>query len=548
MRRLFLGGGMVACVGAFLLTACGSTPTATPVGMLRVATPTVTRTATSLPTPTRLPTDTATATATPRATPGPRPTLTPTPILPGEALNLTYRVEIDDPQNEQPTAWVSIDVRNCSTEEMYFLVGWPYNASDRRNFTESFQARLTNIEATRPDGTSLPIEFASYIPSLEAWGWRGAAGWIVRTESSPHFLFNFEERLVAPYDPQSYAALAMIPVGQEVASIRVVFELPQGWQAITPWSPTGHNGFDVPAAWAGSLYNYSTSPLGLATTNLPETVLSDSGFEIAFFGHFSADTIRYATDVIRWLARIHGGYDYPRYTFFGNGIRCIRCSATFVASTDQGWAEGFGSGSAREYLIASYRRGLDHFGLPVASGFHEFSHAWNVALFRDRTSAGEWWHNGIANYFEIIGPEQVFGQSDISRAWLYMAWDFYRDHRGSSYDLPLAHLNPDPSTAPRDERLMAYFKGALFYYMLDQELRAEGSSVEDLVAFLYANFKPHRNPGVLSDFVQALNTVAGRDMSPFLDRYLTGNDFYPLDELDALEPDYEQVFGSVVVR
>ena len=527
MNKVFI----LIFVLAFLLTACtqtqaASTATNTPIP------PTLTNTSE--------PTDTPEPTITPTAMP--LPTMIPTAVLPGNALNLTYIITIDNPDSTQPTAHVSIEVRNCSIDKLYFLVGWPYNVNDYRNFTPNVKSQISDIIAKKTDASSLNVSSINNI-SDEDTNWHGEA-WAVNTMSTPHFYFNFQELLLPPYASQSFSTLSMLPVGQDIDSITVIFKLPPGWKATTPWTAINSNEFEVPCAWGGCLYNYATASIGLAPINLQERKKSLDDFEVVFYGNFSSPAEEYMTKIIQWLADIHGGYDYPQYTFLGDGIRCIRCVSTYVASTDQGWARNFQSGSERDYLLRSYDGGINAFGLPVVTGFHEFSHAWNVSMFRGtNNSNGEWWHNGIANYFEIIGPEEVFGQSDVSRAWLYMAWDYYRDHLDTSYNLPVVMLDPDPEGA-QEPRLMAYFKNALFYYMLDQELSNSGSSVEELVAYLYAHFKPNQQPGTPSDFMAAVNILAEQDMTPFFNKYFTGNEPFPLEYLDEFETDYINVFGE----
>ena len=67
-------------------------------------------------------------------------------------------------------------------------------------------------------------------------------------------------------------------------------------------------------------------------------------------------------------------------------------------------------------------------------------------------------------------------------------------------------------------------------YPLDQELRRYGSTLDDLMQYLYVNFGLASRPYTNQDLLVAATTVAGRDMADFFQRYVWGNDPLPLDE------------------
>jgi len=91
---------------------------------------------------------------------------------------------------------------------------------------------------------------------------------------------------------------------------------------------------------------------------------------------------------------------------------------------------------------------------------------------------------------------------------------------------------------------MIYFKGALFYYMLDKEFQEAGNDFYDFTAYLYQSFLPDGNPGTVNDFIQSAELFAEKDLTNFFNAYFFGNENYPLQELDAYETDYQEVFGS----
>lgn len=80
--------------------------------------------------------------------------------------------------------------------------------------------------------------------------------------------------------------------------------------------------------------------------------------------------------------------------------------------------------------------------------------------------------------------------------------------------------------------------------MLDKKFQEAGNNFYDFTTYLYEKFPPDGNPGTVEDFVQSAELFAGKDLTNFFDAYFFGDEDYPLQELDAYETDYQEVFGS----
>lgn len=257
--------------------------------------------------------------------------------------------------------------------------------------------------------------------------------------------------------------------------------------------------------------------------------------------------IEYSSDVIRYLKELHGGYDNEKYLLFPGNISedVILAPVSFNGGTFQLFVElNKTYDTALEWLMDAYSAGLAKFGKHNASPFHEFAHTWNIIVLRSSTDSGKWYHDAICNYYEAIGPRDLWGLQIIYEAQLYQSWDFYKSNIGSTLNKPLYELNPFEGGGYSNQiALMIYSKGMLFYYMLDKEFQSVGKSFSDFVKRLYSTFSSE-NPGDVDDFMTLANSFTGTDLSDFMNNYLLGNKSYPLSELEAYQASYNSVFGN----
>ena len=511
-------------------------PTATAVPSTEVATATPTDISTS--TATAVPTVTATTASSPTGGVVQSPVPIPTPPD-ASTLLLRYHISIAESPPRARSAGVKIEVEQCSHPTLVFIVGWYYNLNDRRNFTANAAPSMSNLRAYDGSGDALSIRAVNSPELLESLGWHGSDAWELDMQGSSSATVEYEESLSS-----SYHALDLFPINQRVGAISVSFSLPNGWVPVTVWTPMGDFDFSVPATRKGVLGNFSVADIAIRPENEPVWSTTRDGTEILFFSEpWSPESMSYTLAVWSYLRSVHGGYPYDRYSFLGGGLYYLRQTSGWVASANQGWASTHsGLDCPLTYLRNSYA--CEKFGAHVTSGFHELSHSWNVDQFRGFGWDGEWYHDGIANYFEAIGPRDAFDLDRVYRAWLYQAWDFYQGKTSSEYDVPLIELDSLWNKPDLDWTLMKYFKGALFFYMLDQQFLTAGNNFYDFTAYLYQDFRPDSNPGTVEELMQAAEMFAGQDLTDFFNAYLLGNERYPLQELDAYRADYEEVFGS----
>lgn len=528
------------------LAACTpASPTATPPSPTVVATPTPTQALILSPTNAFSPTPTQTIESPPTAistptivTPSPTPTATPTPP-PLSHLILRYDIAIHEPLGTARTAHIKINVKQCTRPTLVLIAGWYYNSNDKRNFTFQVAPNINNLVAYNSSGDSLPIAAVNSRELLESLGWPGNNAWELDMQGDSIATIEFDELLTGNYD-----ALDIFPINQPIGAISVGFDLADGWLPVTSWSPINDLEFSVPATRKGVLGNFSVADIAARPQDEAVKTTIINGTTFLFYAEpWSPENMDYTLTVWSYLESIHGGYPYDRYSFLGGGLYRLRATSNFLAGTDQGWASPLSKPkSPLDYMMNSYA--CEKFGKHVASGFHELSHSWNVDQFRFHGSGGAWFHDGIANYFEAVGPRDAFDLDQLYRAWLYQARDFYQENNGSQYDVPLIELGDMANNSDLNWTLMNYFKGALFYYMLDKEFQGAGNNFYDFTAYLYENFSPDGNPGTVDDFVESAELFAEKDLTNFFAAYFFGNEDYPLQELDAYQADYQEVFGS----
>lgn len=544
----------VVIIAGALLTACGSPSplvVASPTERAQLG-PTVAGTAVrtaeatsgSTSTPAMIATPPSTRTPSHIATPSPTSTDTPRSYT-DEEVSLEYTVTLDSPPDQASVVHVSLTLNDNAEPNVYFVFCWYQNKNYKSNITAASPPQVSAINAADSNGSDLPISLVDDPAVASRYGWEQSTLWMVEASGASSLTVSYSKEFQG-HDSPNYA-LFLVPLNVPVERVRVSFHVPPGYRVIVPWKEEYENVFIVSGtglrSWLGNL---TFVDILCIPSNYPVTTRVVDGTSVEFYGPFDQDNVDYSCDVFRYLKQLHGGYEHGRFIlYFGDPSAYIVSPWSYSGGTNQGFAEP--SATYREpvdWLMGAYWLGHRKFGRYNCSGFHEWSHAWNVIVLRSSTSVGKWYHDAIANYYEAIGPRDLWGLEEIYEAQLYQAWDYYRSHLGSSIDKPLHQLNPfEGGTYSNETALMIYSKGMLFYYMLDKEFQLRGKEFSDFVKVVYATFNSE-HPGTVHDFVDLANGFADQDLSTFMDNYLLGNAQYPLAELDAFKASYDAVFGN----
>ena len=243
-------------------------------------------------------------------------------------------------------------------------------------------------------------------------------------------------------------------------------------------------------------------------------------------------------DIFSQHHRVFGGYAYDRYLVVVRGPGDDPLGAWSRDRVGLDIALG-------NYLLGSAAvvEPPHGFTSPFAQDWvaHEMFHSWNGdtiarAVWRQNMvyQPETWFAEGVTVYYTA---RTYPGDAAFYQEMMEDAADSYREADASLRDLSfleLAEATP-PWTgngAPpfTDAVELLYQKGALVGFLLDQELRRHGSTMDNFMQYLYVNFGLAGRPYTNQDLLAAATTVAGGDMADFFQRYVWGNDPLPLDE------------------
>lgn len=177
---------------------------------------------------------------------------------------------------------------------------------------------------------------------------------------------------------------------------------------------------------------------------------------------------------------------------------------------------------------------------------HEVIHAWNGKTFAYVPDGSgnvfqleTWIMEGTTIYLANILDGKVVpgayqnGMQDL--------WQQYRDRMGTQYDVAYAELAANGSATFQtggEWNTMLGARGNLLNYLFDRELHAAGSSMQELMQYLYVHFGMGGGRYTQADIEAAVVALTGSALENFFERYLKTN--APLAEvLDGSFPPLE---------
>jgi len=465
-------------------------------------------------------------------------------------VTFEYNVKLDSPPEQAEFVDVSLAIRGNTDPTMYFIFCWYNNKMYRQNITRELSEDIDLIEAVGEDGTVLQTRLLKDREDIgEQFEWQSGWRWFWEVETNGASSFTIFYRKKFDYE----SALFLIPVSHTVNQSDVTFEVPFDYKVITPWKKTSENSFvvnnTIPRSWLANLVN---TDIYCILSDYPVTKFTVDGIGIEFIGEtFHDNAFRYQCDVFKYLKQIHGGYEHERFILYAGVLNTppvIKFTRSYNGGTNQGFPDPFKEyKNPLDFVMDTYQAGYKKFGKFNSSPFHEWGHHWNVTVLRSEEDSGKWYHDGISNYFEAIGPRDIWNLNVIYEAQLYQSWDYYKKNIRSPLNQPLYELVPfDEEGFVKEIALMVYSKGMIFYYMLDKEFQNRGKNFSDFAKLLYSTFNSD-NPGTVHDFIDLANTYAGDNLSAFMDKYLLGNEDYPLNELNAFRRSYYSIFGKIPI-
>ena len=434
-----------------------------------------------------------------------------------------------------------LDVAPCS--------GWQVARCNLWNGWERGQKWLIEAGAGTPVVVTynVPLEYdpAEWPAGLDSAAFQG--DWGVFFTGRALFLMN--GRIRSPFVSANLAWMegTLVPSEDSRQGIRVIFDLPEGWRASTPWTMTD-NSFV-----ADDLIALSESMLMLGTQDTFQTEAGGTALTLALGGEGvlgeSERLQRAFREVHAYYTDVLGG---PPKTTRENPLKR---AIVVVNSGEVSDGEVIGNNLSVTFAegqplfeVSTFQTPQDErLILPVQVVFHEFFHLWNGTTFASNSEA-EWFKEGVTDYYALRAARQL---GYLDRAALFtLLGDQYRRYvaaRAAS-DLSLTEAGQDEF----GNHELLYPGGLLTGLCLDLIIRSKTGNdkgLDDLMKRVYTEYGAS-GKALSTAAVQTLaEEVSGTDLADFFEAYVEDANTVPLTEcmnLAGLDATFEN--GRLMVE
>jgi hypothetical protein len=277
--------------------------------------------------------------------------------------------------------------------------------------------------------------------------------------------------------------------GRDVA-LGVEFDLPPGWVAVTPWASVDGR-VNVPADPAASPEYLAIGPFETRELTVGGAVVHVATPALAATGAFPVEAI---------ISREMELLASP-----------LKRSGPFLATVVPDTFMHGGAAGDRSIVQSSAAHVLAH----------EVFHWWNDGRLTAKDAS--WFREGLTEYYGIrVAREAGAWSSDAETACLA---DLDSEMRHMEIDAP--HSLRDASLDPRLVRLV-YSKGALFWMLVDRQLRASGRYLEEGVRRVVTG---NREGLTTDDLRRLFSSLYAGAVDEAFERYVVGANRLPDLEL-----------------
>lgn len=366
---------------------------------------------------------------------------------------------------------------------------------------------IEGLEVTGADGALLPVVNLGQGDFQLPRGGRMKVRYRVRLEHDRYVWPAGAEEVAYPTDEgwmATGATLFLADGGDAIVGpIEVVFALPAGWRAVTPW-PAASSGADFAPASRRELLSNALF-FGTATTERVEA----GGVELTLLlGRRYRGSAGLFADLLRSQLASYR-------EIFGADPQARR----FLVVVNEG-ASGDGGAFASSFsqLIAGDADEASRliWGYTMA---HELLHFWNGLSLVPEDFREEWFKEGVTDYLTIatLARNGWIDEATARRRLENSVLRVLLARRMQGLEMSVRAAGE----RKQEHRLLVYGGGCLAALALDVELRRASSDrvgLPELAARLYAG---HAGPGSrygLADIVQAAREISGADVGPLLER------------------------------
>lgn len=312
-------------------------------------------------------------------------------------------------------------------------------------------------------------------------------------------------------------ALFIVPADKMDTDIDVRFELPQHWQAHTPWQKTDEHSFK-----ASTRRELLSNAFFLGQIH-HETLLA---------GDYQLDLVLgapYIKDREKFTQLLKGTLDFANHAFQRSPRR-----KTFLIIVNEGDSDGGAFEGRFSQLIkgAATEQNRVIWGNTMA---HELLHFWNGLSLIPSTLDEEWFKEGFTDYLTAVS---LFRTGVFGEAWFFKRLEtmYTRQVIGRMYqraDISLQQAGHNKHAM----RALVYGGGAAVAIAIEAEMRTASNGkygVEDLMRSLLTEFAESNKTYTLNDITRHIAQLSGKDMSDFFKRHVVGGEYIHLPQYVSL--------------
>lgn len=208
------------------------------------------------------------------------------------------------------------------------------------------------------------------------------------------------------------------------------------------------------------------------------------------------------------------------YQFYGQHNRTIDLGQNMPFAMYRPWEWKLCDGTPFICDLPDYA----YYGFP-----HKLLRAWfSTGSLLFMSPGSDWFfRGGISHYFQEMAMSFAFGQQKVYERYRDMYQYYQEKYVQTGLDQSLFSQSKDEKT----KHFLDYFKSGLWAFYLNQRILESThgkKNMADLSRYLYANYAGVGRPLTYKEIEEAVNIVAGTDLSDVWSRYAYGNEPIPL--------------------
>ncbi len=302
-------------------------------------------------------------------------------------------------------------------------------------------------------------------------------------------------------------------VGGKTDKIEVEFNLPDGWNVLTPWKRIGNTGHKF------SVKNQDELTSNFLLIGEHVEVSAKSGETEVLIG--MGGSLKASKDEMqRTVEKFLNAYSK---VFNGGPAERVVFSVNPYEGTGEKRMKGVGRmNSVSIQMDETLDMDTKHEWGPFLA--HEVFHIWNgLTALSPFTGKERWFVEGVTNYYSDITSKQLGYLSESQ--WLERLESACEDYLSVSHEFAIGDYF-------RDSRLL-YEGGSLVAASLDFQIRhltKNRKNFNHVMQEMYRKFPDNSIEYTYHDIIRSVNKVSGKDFDTFFKSYVTGKERLPLSE------------------